>query len=938
MLHKTKNILIAGLSAFIILTTQANAVTPTPQMIEQFKKLSKSDQEKLASQYGIDPSMLSDSKNSSDRSDRMANPNLVNPREDSLNGEYDYDSEQDSSDKRNKDRDRNKDRNKKNEYDFRQDSDKDELKRFGYDMFEGEPTTFAPVTDVPIPSDYMVGPGDIIKLQLYGKESKEYSLTINRDGTIQIPDLGPVSVVGLSFANLRLEVSKRIKQQMIGVESNISMGELRSIRIFIAGDAYKPGSYTVSSLSTITQALFVAGGVNEIGSLRNVQVKRSGKLIGSFDLYDLLLRGDASGDINLRSGDVVFIPSIGGLVSVAGEVRRPAIYELKKNETIANVISMAAGVTQGAYPKNSSIERYNANGLKTIINVDLTSENGNNTLAKAGDYVRVKSASSQYEDAITIIGAVVRPGKYQWKQQRISDVLPSIWGDLLISADLDYGLIVREINKHGDIETLQFSPGEAITSPGSSENLTLQPRDKVMIFNYNDDSQNRFELNALVKKRVSKVELLRGDSLLDADLFKVGFETLDNTVTKKYTSEIAGVALAGASLNEEQLAEETLVGSEVAKMLSNLFEDRDLIKLSYVMSRKELLYPIVTKLTQQGNARQGIKIVAIAGKIRHPGLYPLTNEAKVTDLLKAAGGLLEGAYTERAELTRTHTTSAISDIIHKQINLFDAINGSQQDNLTLQGRDMVTILTTPEWQERKIIEIKGEVKFPGTYNIRRGEQLSDVVARAGGFTEFAYPQAAVFVRESVRMQEELEIKKLADQLRRDLATRGVSKDGTTINYTEAQLMLSDLEGIKAVGRLVVDLNAIKLGIAEADLQLEDNDVLYVPTIKQTVAVMGEVQNPSTQRFKKGLTLDDYLLMSGGPRERGDDGRVYVIKADGSVMMPTTNLWFSSNSQISAGDTIIVPLDTEYKDNLTLWSQVTQIIYNSAVALASISAL
>jgi polysaccharide export outer membrane protein len=910
VLHKTKNVLLAGLSAFIILTTQAHAVTPTPQMIEQFKQLPKSEQERVARQYGLDPSMLSGSANSSVN---VTNPTVIEPRQNQLSQQSDT--------------------AKKNEYDFKQDSDKNELKRFGYEMFAGEPTTFAPVTDVPVPSDYMVGPGDVIKVQLYGKESNEYSLTINRDGTVQIPDLGPVSVAGLSFSDLRQELSKRIKQQMIGIESNITMGELRSIRIFIAGDAYKPGSYTVSSLSTITQALFVAGGVNEIGSLRNVQVKRSGKLIGSFDLYDLLLRGDASGDINLRSGDVVFIPSIGGLVSVAGEVQRPAIYELKKNETIADVINMAAGIKQGAYPRNSSIERYNANGLKTIINVDLTSANGNNTLAKAGDYIRVKNASNQYEDAITIVGAVVRPGKYQWKQQRISDVLPSIWGDLLLSADLDYGLVVREINKHGDIETLQFAPGEAITSPNSIQNIALQPRDKIMIFNFSDDTQNRFELNSLVKKRVSKVESLKGDSLLDADLFKAGFETLDNTVASKYTNQIAGVAF-----NEQASEEQTLVSSEVAKMLSNLFEDRDLIKLSNVMSRKELLYPIVTKLTQQGNSQHGIMIVAIAGKIRHPGVYPLTNSAKVTDLVKAAGGLLEGAYVERAELTRTHTTSTISDIIHKQINLYAAINGNQEDNIELKGRDMVTILTTPEWQERKVIEVKGEVKFPGIYNIRRGETLSDVIARAGGYTEYAYPSAAVFVRESVRMQEQIEIKKLADQLRRDIATRGVSKDGLSISYSDAQLMLTDLENIKAVGRLVIDLNALKLGIKEADVQLEDSDVLYVPTIKQTVAVMGEVQHPSTHRFKDGLTLDDYLVMSGGPRERGDEDRVYVIKADGSVMMPTQSIWFNTDSQISAGDTVIVPLDTEYKDNLTLWSQVTQIIYNTAVAFAAVSGI
>ncbi len=325
-------------------------------------------------------------------------------------------------------------------------------------MFAGEPMTFSPVSDVPVPSDYLVGPGDTVNVQLYGKDNREYTLTIGRDGTIQFPELGPISVVGLTFVELREYLSERISKQMIGIESNITMGELRSIRIFIAGDAYKPGAYTVSSLSTITQALFVAGGVNEIGSLRNIQVKRKGKLIASFDLYDLLLNGDASKDINLRSGDVVFIPSVGGRVSVTGEIRRPAVYEIKSNETINDVIKMAAGVNSGAYPRRSSIERYNQNGLKTIVNVDLTSEKAKQKQAKPGDFIRVKSASTQYEDAITLVGAVVRPGKYQWFQgQKINDLIPTIWGDLAISADLNYGLVIREVDKFGRIEVHQFS-------------------------------------------------------------------------------------------------------------------------------------------------------------------------------------------------------------------------------------------------------------------------------------------------------------------------------------------------------------------------------------------------------------------------------------------------------------------------------------------------
>jgi polysaccharide export outer membrane protein len=911
VLHKSKTMLIASVAALFLLGGQAQAATPSPQMIEQFKQLPKSEQQRIAKQYGIDPAMISGQSSGSQSID---NPQVVNQRA----------------------AEKVPVQNTAPEFDFKQDSQKNELKRFGYEMFAGEPTTFAPVSDVPVPSDYKIGPGDVLKVQLYGKENQEYSLTIGRDGSVQFPELGPIQLSGMSFSEARESLQQRIKQQMIGIESNVSMGELRSIRIFVAGDAYKPGSYTVSSLSSITQALFVAGGVNDIGSLRNIQVKRNGKLVGHLDLYDLLLRGDASGDINLRSGDVVFIPAVGSLVSVTGEVRRPAIYEVASNETIGDVVNMAAGVKAGAYAQATSLERFNDNGLKSIINLDLTTAKDKQLKAKAGDYIRVKNASSQFENSITLVGAVVRAGKYQWREGiKINDIIPSVWGDLAPTADLDYALVVRETNNRGDIEVIQFSIAEAIANGAMKENLLLAPRDKILVFNYDDATLNRFELNKLVKQRLAKVAALKGDSLLNDDLFTVGFESINFTERGQLAGKaLAGVVLADTDINKQQHA----VANEVSQMLANLFDDVELIKMSASMSRNELIFPINSKLYQQFGARKGVPIVAVTGKVRHPGLYPLSSESRVSDLIKAAGGLTEGAYIEKAELTRTNTSNASSGLSHFPIELEGALAGDQVLDIMLQGRDVLTVQTIPDWQEAKSIEIRGEVKFPGTYNIGRGEKLSDVITRAGGLSQYASPNGAVFVRESVRHQEQLEIKKLANQLRKDIASRGVSKDGLQVNYSDAQMMLTDLENIQALGRLVVDLNALSLGITEADLQLENNDVLYVPATKQTVAVMGEVQHPSTHRFKAGFTLDDYLNMSGGSRERGDDSRIYVLRADGSVMMPHNSLWFSDNSEIAAGDTVIVPLDTEYKDNLTLWTQVTGIIYNTAVAISAISGL
>ncbi|MCF1428905.1 MAG: SLBB domain-containing protein [Shewanella sp.] len=927
MFNKTKTLIIVGLSALAILTGHANAFTPSPEMIEQFKKLPRAEQERLARQYGIDPSMLSGiGGNNQDK--RLDNPNLVNPRGDKSKLQDDEFRGSKSQDQ---------ERNKKKDLSFEESGEDQELKRFGIDMFAGEPTTFAPVSDVPVPSQYVVGPGDNIKVQLYGKENEEVTLMVNRDGTIQFPDLGPISVAGLTFSELRQSLAKQIKTQMIGVESNITMGELRSIRIFVAGDAYKPGSYTVSSLSTVTQALFVAGGLNDIGSLRHIQVKRNGKLVGSFDLYDLLMRGDASGDIRLQSGDVVFIPSVKDQIRVTGEVHRPAIYELTKGDTFGDVLTMAAGLKSGAYPKSSSVERFNAQGLKTVINVDLTVAKGKQLKAKGGDALNVKSASNQFEDAITIVGAVVRPGKYQWyKGQRISDLLPTIWGELALSADLDFALIIREKNDFGDIEVHQFAPGLAIINKDASQNLEIKARDKIIIFNFNDEIQNRYELNKLVKERVKKVTSLSGDSLIGSDLFKAGFSELQQrTLSQRH--ELGGVVISSdaETISDE---EQKLITGEVKKMLANLFDDADLIKLSGVMNRNELLYPIIIKLNSQARAGEPVQVVAINGEVRAPGLYPLPVGGKVIDLVKAAGGLREGAYTSRAELTRTATSDIASTIEHKTVALNQALKGESNANILLEGRDILTVKTTPDWQDYKSVEIRGELKFPGVYNIRRGETLADIITRAGGFTEYAYLPAAVFVRESIRKQEKLEIKKLADQLRRDIATRGVSKDGKVVNYNDAQLMLTDIENIEPVGRLVVDLPAIAMGVKQADLQLQDQDVLYVPSTRQTVAVMGEVQHAATHRYKKGLTVDNYLDMSGGSRRRADDDRIYVLKADGSVMLPSGSLWFSNRDELIPGDTVIVPLDTEYKDNLTLWSQVTQIIYNTAVAVATISGL
>ena len=208
------------------------------------------------------------------------------------------------------------------------------LKPFGYDLFRATPTTFAPATDIPVPTEYVIGPGDTFEVLLIGAGGGRYRLVVGRDGVVDFPELGPIAVAGVRFDAARDLLEQRVAEQMIGMRASISMGALRSIQVFVLGEAESPGSYTVSGLSTITNALLVSGGAKTIGSLRNIQLKRGGQIVGRIDLYDLLLNGDTSADQRLQPGDVIFIPPVGPTVAISGEVRRPAIYEVREGERL----------------------------------------------------------------------------------------------------------------------------------------------------------------------------------------------------------------------------------------------------------------------------------------------------------------------------------------------------------------------------------------------------------------------------------------------------------------------------------------------------------------------------------------------------------------------------------------------------------------------------
>ena len=868
------------------------AFTPTASQLEQFKKLPKSQQQALAKQYGVDLSTITGA----------ANPSNNNAEQQPTIGQRPEQEKELLTDEE------------------RFKPEVDEIKPFGYELFAGEPTTFMPSENAAVSNSYLVGRGDQLLINFYGKESNSFDVIVDREGRISIPDLSPVQVAGLTFGEVKQLITAKVEQEIIGIKAFVSLGQLRSMRIMVLGEAYKPGSYSVSSLTTVSHALFVSGGVSDIASLRNIQVKRAGKVVTNFDLYDLLINGDSSNDIVLKPGDVVFVPSVGAQITVEGLVKRPAIFELKKGETAKQLLNMAGGLKPGAYAKSVIVERF-AQQRKEVLSVDFTGKQIN-YIPQDGDRIRVNSISAQYKNSISLIGAVARPGNYQWYQgKRISDVLKSVRGDLLPQADLSYALIVREININGDIEIHQFDVAQAIIK-STKNDIELKANDKIIVF-------SRYE-----EKDVEK-QALENMALSQAQQEQQQKVQLWHQFQQKEFEKYVGVE----PKNKESVRQKEQ-GRTIAQVAKQKIEGEALKAADYALfSRHNLLSPIIAKLKQQASLSQVMQLVEINGSVTYPGIYPLMVNGQVLDLVTAAGGLLESAYTEQAEITRIAINDA-SQIEHVKFDLEGAITGAAQSNIVLRSKDSVNIFAIPNWQENVKVTLKGELKFPGTYTIRRGETLTHLLERAGGFSDFAEQKAAVFIRQSVKQQEQQQLARLATELRRDVASKSFqdSVNSSALSYDDMNKLLNDLADVEAVGRLVIDLPLIASN--KQTLVLQDGDTLYVPSKRDSISVVGEVNYSTTHLYQAGISVDDYIKLSGGLKERADDDRIYIIKANGSVKIPTTGGWFAANNseQLEPGDTIVIPMDAGHMDKLTLWSTATQILYQLGVAVAAITSI
>jgi polysaccharide export outer membrane protein len=664
---------------------------------------------------------------------------------------------------------------------------------YGMNLFEDAPTTFAPVDHAPVTSDYVIGPGDELLIRAWGQIDLDVHARVDRNGAIYIPRVGSLNVAGLRFDQLQGFLKSHIGHIYQNFDLNVGMGELRSIDVFVVGQAAHPGRYTISSLSTLANAIFASGGPSTSGSMRHIELKRSSTMVTDFDLYDLLIKGDKSKDVQLLPGDVIYFGAVGPQVAMGGEVNNPAIYELKHEASLNEVLQMAGGLAVTAYGGKVYVEQIKNREDRGIEEIKLD-DAGLLRPLKDGDVLNFTPISPRFVDSVTLRGNVAQPGRYPWREgMRVTDLIPN-----------REFLITREYWSQQNALTLQLQTN-ATRPAGELDKREIAKLDKGPL---NDVRRNAPEIN--------------------------------------------------------------------------------------------WDYAVVQRMNKQD----------------------LSTELLPFNLGKA---VLE------------HQDSA---------------------NLELQPGDIITIfsqadLRVPRDQQTKLVKLEGEFESAGVYRAQSGETLRDLVVRAGGMAPSAYLYAAVFTRESTRVQQQERLDMVIAQMERDMARQAAqntqnARTGEEANAAKAAMeaqraSLEKMRQLKADGRIILTLHPDDTGVDSIPaLPLEDGDEFYIPSRPIVVSVVGDVYNQGSFIERPGKTVVRYLRDAGGPTRNADKGKIFVVRANGSVVSKdaASGFWSGgfSSMVLMPGDTVVVPEQLNPGAAFRNFKDWSQILFNFGLAAAAVKVL
>ena len=698
------------------------------------------------------------------------------------------------------------------------------LQIFGADLFSQDNLTFEPNLNIPTPANYVLGAGDELVIDIYGYSESNKKLQVTPDGYIRYPNLGPLKVMGLTIE----EATKKIKGALLKIYPGIAagntsvqvtLGQIRSIKVTMVGEIARPGTYSLPSLATIANALYVSGGPSPIGSLRHISLMRNGKQITDFDFYDFLLKGDLSKNALLQDGDVISVAPYQLRVAVKGAIKKPAIYELGAADNLSTVLQYSGGFADIAYKARVRIQRFGTANREMLT---IPTAQFQQFKLVSGDTILVDSIANLYANRVMVSGAVYHPGIYGLNdmptlQQLVKAVQPR--EDAYTTR-----AVIRRLNKDYQPSLLNFNVQDVLNG---KYNTPLQREDSVHIYAIPD-------------------------------------------VREKYQ-------------------------------------------------------------------------VTITGEVNQPTQYPFADNMKVEDLILMAGGLKDGASLKQIEVSRrirTTTNPADSNAyaIIKEINLTDDnLASDTANNISLQPFDIVSVRRSPLYKDQITVDVQGEVLYPGQYTVSaNSERLSDVIKRAGGLKDDAYPAGAILIRNTYQQQTAADSTLINNKLNTLEAQSGnalTTTDATTgaalstDSSKKSRLEASITEAKKQVG---IRLNeALANHGSVYNLLLEEGDVIKVPKQLQTVQSFGGVYVSQKVVYTRGLTFRKVIDHSGGYQQNASRKRSYVIYPNGEIRSTKHFLFFKIYPAIKPGTEVYVPIRKRTPANE---------IANTGAAFASIAGL
>jgi protein involved in polysaccharide export with SLBB domain len=796
------------------------------------------------------------------------------------------------------------------------------LKRFGLDIFENGTGNFDQLPmDLPAGPDYVLGPGDGLNIDLWGSVSQRLQRVVDREGRLSLPEIGTIQVAGHTLGDVQRIMQSALRGQFRQLEADVSLDRLRAVRVYVVGDVKRPGAYDVSSLSTPLNALYQAGGPTSRGSMRIVKHYRGNQLVEDVDLYNLLLHGVQSGMQRLESGDTLLVPIIGQEVTIQGMVRRPGIYELADKNSLAQVLELAGGVLPSGTLRHVDVDRVQAHESRTMLRVDLPETNDQTSATEAlerfnvqdGDKIKISPILPFSEKTVYLDGHVFRPGKYAYRDgMKVTDLVHS-YSDLLPEPYNQHAEIIRLGGPELKPEILAFNLGDALG--GKDQDLALKPFDTVRVF-------GRFDFED------PPIITISGEVRDPGDHVTNGATYLRDAVF------LAGNATPDAELDDVQVFRKTVDGK-----LEVLNAD---LKKAIAGDEKEniLLQPQDRVFIHKGVERLDPPTVEVQGEVPRPGKYPLGKDMTATELVRLAGGLKRSAYTQLAELTRYDLEPGSNvESEHLPIKIGEALSGEPDTDMRLRAGDVLTIKEIAGWKDiGATIKVDGEVVHPGTYGIQEGEHLSDILARAGGFRDDAYPYGAIFERVEIRELEEKNRAQLISEAKHEGGGIGaavddpLSKEASLSQWRET---LQKLETTPPVGRMVIRISNNKSWLhSPADVQLRAGDSIYIPKKPNFVMVQGAVYNQTAITFRPGKSAAWYLHQAGGATSAADKKNIFIVRADGTVAGGPKNLFTGGalDAAMQPGDMLMVPSKAfgggiKWKNTL----QVAQLV--SAIGIA-----